>query len=83
MYVVAGLLVWPRSGDGGDGFGLLGDRGARLVWAALWAWSGCAVAVPVYATPDAISAAFAAAPAGAGWLSSLHSAVAVMFGGRV
>jgi len=81
MYIVAGLLVWPDSGDARAGFGLLGDRGARLVWAGLWLGAAALWLFPANAAPDAVSAAFAAAPAGAGWLSSLHSSVADMFGG--
>jgi len=38
LYIIVGLLVWPRKTEHGSesGFGLLGRRGARAMWAALW-----------------------------------------------
>ncbi|HWC85599.1 MAG TPA: hypothetical protein VG388_03605 [Solirubrobacteraceae bacterium] len=42
LYVIAGLMCWPRMGKNAAvttparRFGLLGERGARCMWAALW-----------------------------------------------
>ena len=84
MYIVAGLLVWPRqprSGDDRSSFGLVGERGARLVWTMLWLGAAALWLFPANAGRDAVSGAFTAAPTGAGWLSSLHSAAADVVGG--
>jgi hypothetical protein len=84
MYIVAGLLVWPRearSGDAEPSFGLLGERGARLVWTALWLGAAALWLFPANAGRDAVSAVFTSAPSGAGWLSSLHSSAANLVGG--
>ena len=40
MYALIGLLVWPNGRPGG----LLGIRGAKIMWCALWMLSGMAVA---------------------------------------
>jgi hypothetical protein len=79
MYIVAGLLVWPReprSSHVAGRLGLLGERGARLVWAALWLGAAAVWLLPSNASANALSDAFSGAPSGAGWLSSLHSTVA-------
>jgi uncharacterized membrane protein YphA (DoxX/SURF4 family) len=79
MYIVAGLLVWPSqsaSGDEQSAFGLLGEHGARLVWAALWLAAAVLWLFPANAAANAVSSTFTGAPSGASWLSSLHSAAA-------
>lgn len=84
LYIVAGLLVWPREARGGDSesrLGLLGERGARLVWATLWLAAAALWLFPANAGRDATSSAFASAPSGAGWLSSLHASTATLVGG--
>jgi hypothetical protein len=84
MYVLAGLLVWPRgsTADGGEAhFGLLGEAGARIVWAALWLGSAALWLFPSNAGAKALGGAFTDAPAGAGWLTSLHSSAAHAVGG--
>jgi hypothetical protein len=68
LYAIVGMLVWPNGRPGG----LLGVRGAKMTWAALWlvmAWlwllgpnSGA------NATHDAINAA----PSGMSWLSTVQ-----------
>ena len=84
MYIIAGLLVWPRSA-GSDGaessFGLLGELGARAAWAALWLGAAILWLVPSNAGADALRSVFDSAPSGASWLSSLHSAAASAVGG--
>ena len=84
MYIVAGLLVWPgsrASSQTDTGFGLLGELGARAMWAALWLGSAILWLLPANAGAGALRGAFDSAPAGAGWLSSLHSAAATAVGG--
>jgi hypothetical protein len=82
LYIVAGLLVWPRdANDAEQSFGLIGARGARALWAALWLGNAALWLAPANAGADSLSDAFTGAPAGAGWLSSVHSAVAHAVGG--
>ncbi len=80
LYIVAGLLVWPTrdSGEGGRDarFGLLGERGARVVWAALWLGAAALWLFPANAGAGALSSALASAPSGVSWLSNLHSTAA-------
>ncbi|MGO9954613.1 MAG: hypothetical protein ACLP50_01295, partial [Solirubrobacteraceae bacterium] len=61
LYIVAGLLVWPREPGAqttGSGFGVLGERGARLAWAALWLAAGALWLVPSNAGGAALKSAF-------------------------
>lgn len=84
LYIIAGLLVWPRAARAGNtepGPGLLGAVGARVVWAALWLGAATLWLLPANAGGDALRSAFDSAPSGAGWLTSLHSAVAGAVGG--
>jgi hypothetical protein len=84
LYIVAGLLVWPREASADRAvatFGLLGERGARLLWAALWLGAAALWLFPSNAAAHALGSAFTGAPAGAGWLSSLHSTAASAVGG--
>ncbi|MGO9961248.1 MAG: hypothetical protein ACLP50_35620, partial [Solirubrobacteraceae bacterium] len=76
LYIVAGLLVWPREPGAqttGSEFGMLGERGARLAWAALWLGAGALWLVPSNAGGAALNSAFGSAPSGASWLASLQS----------
>jgi hypothetical protein len=86
LYIVAGLLVWPREPDAdttGSRFGMLGERGARLAWAALWLGAAALWLVPSNAGGAALKSAVSAAPSGASWLASLQSdaAAAVVHSG--
>jgi hypothetical protein len=69
LYLLVGLLVWPSGRPGG----LLGVRGARTAWAALWlamAWLWLLGAnSSANATHDAINAA----PSGMSWLSTVQN----------
>jgi hypothetical protein len=71
LYAIIGLLVWPGERPGG----LLGLRGARITWCALWlvmAWSWLLAA---NSSANATSDAIMSAP-GAGVLHSLQSSAA-------
>jgi hypothetical protein len=72
LYLLVGLLVWPSGRPGG----LLGVRGARTAWAALWlamAWLWLLGAnSSANATRDAINAA----PSGMSWMSTVQDWVA-------
>ena len=83
LYIIVGLLVWPRKAEYGSesGFGLLGRRGARAVWAALWLGGAALWIVPSNAGAHALGGVFTAAPSGANWLTSLHSSAASAIGG--
>jgi methyl-accepting chemotaxis protein len=78
LYVVAGLMCWPVKGR----LGLLGARGARLVWAVLWLGFAALWLLPGNRAAGAVHDAIAAAPSGVGWLSSLISGAATVTAGR-
>jgi hypothetical protein len=71
LYAIIALMVWPTQRSGG----LLGVRGARLTWAALWLVMAWLWLLVPNGTANATSSAISAAPSGASWLTSLeHSA---------
>jgi hypothetical protein len=73
LYIVAGLIVWPRA----DGrLGLLGERGAIAAWAALWLGSAAMWLLPANSGTSAVHDAIASAPSGAAWLTSLLNSAA-------
>lgn len=74
LYIVAGLIVWPRADR--RPLGLLGVRGARTAWAALWLGSAALWLLPANDGRNAVHDAIAAAPSGFGPLSSLLDTVA-------
>jgi hypothetical protein len=78
LYAIIGLLVWPTSRSGG----LLGPRGARTTWAALWLVMAWLWLLAPNSTANATSGAISNAPSGAGWLSSLQHSVATAAGGH-
>lgn len=74
LYVLAALVLWPADRPPGRSVasrGLLGERGARAAWAALWLLLATLWLLPANTSPDAIKQAVAAAPAGAPWLAAL------------
>jgi hypothetical protein len=76
MYILTGLLAWPRRQPDEQTIapaGLLGSRGARSVWALLWIAGGALWLLPANDSPDSLHGLFSSAPAGASWLSSLQS----------
>ncbi len=78
LYALAGLIVWPNDRPGG----LLGVRGARLVWGALWALMAWLWLLGPNSSADATHDAIAAAPSGIGPLASLQRHAADLAGGR-
>jgi hypothetical protein len=80
LYVLVALMCWPRAGtvrtpsrEGAARLGLIGDRGARLAWAAIWLGSAVLWLFPANDGASAVHDAIAAVPSGAGWLSSVLS----------
>ena len=78
LYAIIGLLAWPTHRPGG----LLGLRGARTTWAALWLVMAWLWLLAPNSTANATSGAISNAPSGAGWLSSLQHSVATAAGGH-
>jgi hypothetical protein len=82
LYVVAGLMCWPRTGKNAavttpvKRFGLVGERGARRAWAALWLGSAALWLLPANDGAGSVHDAIAAVPSGVGWLTSLLNGVA-------
>lgn len=72
LYLLAGAMAWP----GDRPLGLLGARGARRAWTALWLGFTVLWMLPANRTPQAVHDAVGAAPAGAAWLGGLEHAVA-------
>jgi hypothetical protein len=68
LYALVGLAVWPTRRPGG----LLGVRGARIAWAALWLLTAWLWLAPQNSSPGSITAAIKAAPSGMGWLTSVQ-----------
>jgi hypothetical protein len=66
LYAIAGLIIWPNDRPGG----LLGLRGARIAWSALWVVMAWLWLEAPSSSPNAISSAVNAAPSGMSWLSS-------------
>lgn len=79
LYIVAGLLVWPRDRSRTEprtGGGLPRERCAAVAWAALWLGSAALWLIPANRSADALHDQIAGAPSGASWLSGLHATVA-------
>lgn len=72
LYAIIGLLVWPNERPGG----LLGVRGARLAWAAVWLVMAWAWLLPTNSGANATANAIMSTP-GSGWLHSLQNSAAV------
>jgi hypothetical protein len=77
LYALAGAMVWPGRGPGG----LLGVRGARLAWAALWLLMAWLWLEAPSSAPNAVHDALVAAPSGMSWLSSVQLWVAKLVRG--
>jgi hypothetical protein len=71
-YALAGLIAWPSIRPGG----LLGVRGARTMWSALWLVMAWLWLQSASAAPNAIHDLINAAPSGMSWLSSLQDGFA-------
>jgi hypothetical protein len=72
LYALIGMIVWPNGRPGG----LLGVRGARIAWCALWLVMAWLWLEAPSNGPGAISSAVNGAPSGMVWLSSLQIDVA-------
>lgn len=68
LYALIGLIVWPNDRPGG----LLGVRGARTAWAALWLVMAWLWLEAPSSNASAISELVKAAPSGMSWLSTLQ-----------
>jgi len=68
LYALIGLIVWPNGRPGG----LLGVRGARGAWAALWLVMAWLWLEAPSSSANTISGAIKAAPSGMSWLSTLQ-----------
>lgn len=65
LYLLIGLIVWPGEGPGG----LVGVRGARLIWGVLWLVLTWLWLQPAGTGADGVSQAISAAPSGLSWLT--------------
>ncbi len=84
LYILVGLLVWPRedsAGRPGAAAGLLGEPAARFMWMALWLVGASLWLFPANYAPGSLHDMLASAPTGAGWLSSLQSNAASLVAG--
>ena len=72
MYGLVGLIVWPNGRPGG----LVGIRGAKILWCALWAVMAYLWLVPANSSANATSGALTATGSGMGWLTSLQTHLA-------
>jgi hypothetical protein len=68
LYAIVGLLVWPNDRPGG----LLGIRGARVAWGALWLLMAWLWLLGANSSADATHDAINAAPSGMSWLSTVQ-----------
>ena len=78
LYAIVGLIVWPNDRPGG----LLGVRGARLVWAALWTLMAWLWLLSANSSAGATRDAIASAPFGIAGLASLQRQAASLAGGN-
>jgi hypothetical protein len=72
IYALIGLVVWPNGRPGG----LLGVRGAKTMWAALWLVMAYLWLLTPSSSANATYDALTSVDTGMGWLNSLQSSVA-------
>lgn len=72
LYALVGLIVWPNDRPGG----LLGVRGVRVSWAALWLVMAWLWLLGPNSSANATHDAINAAPSGMSWLSTVQYWVA-------
>jgi hypothetical protein len=79
LYGMIGLIVWPNDRPGG----LIGARGARIAWAALWVLMAWLWLIPANSGANAVSGQIGAAPSGMGWLNTVlaHASIATRSNG--
>jgi hypothetical protein len=68
LYALVALIVWP-----GRPGGLLGVRGARIAWGALWVLMAWLWLEPQSSSANATTNAINAAPSGMSWLSTVQN----------
>lgn len=68
LYAFIGLMVWPNGRPGG----LLGVRGARIMWAVIWVVQAYLWLLPANSSANATANAIKAAPSGMSWLSTVQ-----------
>lgn len=68
LYALIGLMVWPT----GRPAGLLGVRGSRIMWTALWLVLAWVWLTEPASSANATSGAIEAAPSGMSWLSEVQ-----------
>lgn len=78
VYALVGLAVWPNGRPGG----LLGIRGARIMWASLWLVCAYLWLLQSSAGANAIHDMIDAAPSGMSWLSSMQDGFASVTNGN-
>ena len=78
LYALIGAIVWPNDRPGG----LLGVRGARIAWAALWLVMAWLWLLAPSSSANAIHNAINAAPSGMSWLSSTQDGFASITNGN-
>ncbi|HEX4008430.1 MAG TPA: hypothetical protein VHX62_00395 [Solirubrobacteraceae bacterium] len=78
LYGLIGLVVWPNDRPGG----LLGVRGTRIMWAALWIAMGFLWLLGASSSANATKNAINAAPSGMSWLSTVQDWAAKGAGGN-
>jgi hypothetical protein len=72
MYGLVGLVAWPNGRVGG----LLGTRGAKTMWAALWLVMAWLWLLAPNSSANATSGALTATDSGIGWLNSVQTHLA-------
>ena len=78
LYALIALLVWPNRRPGG----LLGVRGARILWAVLWTVQAYLWLLGPNSSANATRAAINAAPSGMSWLSTIQDWAATASAGH-
>ncbi len=68
LYALIGLMVWPN----GRPAGLLGIRGSKIMWSALWFVLAWVWLMEPSSSKNATSGAIEAAPSGMSWLSEVQ-----------
>jgi hypothetical protein len=69
LYALVGAMIWPNGRPGG----LLGVRGARLLWGGLWLLMAWLWLEAPSSSANGISGAIQAAPSGMSWLSTVQN----------
>lgn len=72
LYALIGMIVWPNGRAGG----LVGVRGAKTIWAALWIATAWLWLQPQNSAAGAVHDAVTATDSGIGWVNSLQTSLA-------